>query len=159
MLRLNKLTDYAVVMLCHMGMDNGYVYTVAKLAQGSGVPQPTAAKLMKQLLHSGLVSSQRGAAGGYVLMRPLTQIAISEVITAMEGPIALTACVDGAEDICTSMALCPIKGNWNKVNQAIKSALDSVSLADVTPSPINFLTSQTRQKSPHIAHSKLGRHR
>ena len=156
MLRLNKLTDYAVVVLCHMGMERNSVYTVSRLARGSGVPQPTVAKLMKQLVRSGLVSSQRGASGGYMLRRSLTEIAISDVITSLEGPIALTACVDGTEDICASIALCPIKGNWNKVNQAIKEALDNVSLADVAPNPVNFLPVNPVQKLEKTLHNELG---
>jgi FeS assembly SUF system regulator len=148
MLRLNKLTDYAVVMLCHMGMARDDVFTVPQLASDSGVPQPTVAKLMKQLGRAGVVTSQRGASGGYSLSRPPAEIAISDVITALEGPISLTACVDGADDSCDSMAMCPMSGNWNKVNQAIRHALDGVTLADMTPDPLAIFAAPGEFNSP-----------
>ena len=56
----------------------------------------------------------------------------------MEGPIALTACVAGSDDRCDVEALCPIRGNWNRVNQAIHRALDGVSLADMAAAPFAF---------------------
>jgi DNA-binding IscR family transcriptional regulator len=56
---------------------------------------------------------------------------VSEIIEALDGPIALTACVDGTTDQCDVEASCPIRGNWNTVNEAIKSALDRVTLADL----------------------------
>ena len=135
MIRLNRLTDYAVVVLSQMGRDPDRVHTTARLAEDSAVPLPTVSKLMKQLARAGLVTSRRGAAGGYVLSRPAAQITVVEVITALEGPIALTACVDGAVDHCDVEALCAMRGNWNKVNRAIETALASVSLADMSVSP------------------------
>lgn len=139
MLRLNKLTDYAVVMLSRMSGDADGVFTAASLAQESGVPQPTVAKLMKQLGRAGIVTSQRGASGGYILSRRAEDISIAEVVTALEGPISLTACIDGVDTSCSAMSLCPMSGNWNRVNHAIKSALDSVSLADMAPDETAFL--------------------
>ena len=133
MLRLNKLTDYAVVMLSRMSGDADGVFTAANLAQESGVPQPTVAKLMKQLGRAGIVTSQRGANGGYMLNRRAEDVSIAEIVTALEGPISLTACIEGADTSCSVMAMCPMSGNWNKVNRAIKNALDSVTLADMIP--------------------------
>jgi FeS assembly SUF system regulator len=148
MLRLNKLTDYAIVMLSRMSTDPDSVYTASGLAQDSGVPQPTVAKLMKQLGRAGVVTSQRGAAGGYVLSRQAEDISIAEIVTALEGPISLTACIDGADTSCNAMSLCPMSGNWNKVNQAIRSALDDVTLADMAPDEIPLLKVPTQAKDP-----------
>ncbi|HZD25264.1 MAG TPA: SUF system Fe-S cluster assembly regulator [Alphaproteobacteria bacterium] len=145
MIRLNKLTDYAVVMLTQMSGELGEVFTVPRLSQDSGVPQPTVAKLMKLLARDGVVSSQRGAAGGYVLERAPEAISIAEIITALEGPIALTACIDGADTSCSALSLCPMSGNWNKVNRAIQQALSGVSLADMTPEPVDFLALEPRE--------------
>lgn len=134
MIRLNRMTDYAVVVLGRMGREG--VLNVAQLAQDSGVPQPTVAKLLKQLAQAGVVASQRGAAGGYVLARPASAITVAEIIAALEGPISLTACVDGVEGQCDVERLCPMRGNWDKVNRAIRAALESVTLADMTPAPM-----------------------
>ena len=56
---------------------------------------------------------------------------VTAIVQALEGPIAFTACVDGAEDACEVESLCPMRGNWNRVNDAIRSALDKVTLADM----------------------------
>lgn len=140
MMKLNKLTDYAVLMLTHMGESPGEVFTVPQLAQESGVPQPTVAKLMKQLGRGGIVTSQRGAGGGYTLHGTLVKISVARVIEALEGPISITGCVEGGDTSCDSLPLCPMSGNWNRVNQAIQEALEGVSLADMTAPPVTFLT-------------------
>jgi Rrf2 family protein len=77
----------------------------------------------------GLVASLRGARGGYRLARKLDCIPVSDVIEAIDGPIALTACVDGGD--CESGCLCPMRGRWDPVNQAIRAALTAISLADM----------------------------
>lgn len=131
MIRLSKLTDYAIVVLSEMARHVGAVHTVAHLADRTGVPAPTVAKLMKALTPAGLTLSQRGATGGYALSRPANAISIAEIITALDGPIALTACVDGADSQCGVERLCPMRGGWEKVNSAIRGALEQVTLADM----------------------------
>lgn len=126
MFRLSKLTDYAVVVLVRLARDGG-VQTSPGIAAAIGLPEPTVAKVLKAMTCSGLVASQRGARGGYRLARPLDRIPVSDVIAAIDGPIALTACVDGGE--CESGCLCPMRGRWDPVNQAIRSALGGISLA------------------------------
>ena len=137
MLRLSKLTDYAVVVLVRLaGMDG--VQTSPGIAAATGIPEPTVAKVLKTLAAGDLVSSQRGARGGYRLNRSLASIPIADVIAAVDGPIALTACVEGSASECESRALCPMRGRWDPVNDAIYSALSRISLADmqVVPPPI-----------------------
>ena len=130
MLRLSKLTDYAVVVLVRL--DSGAeVQTSTGIAASTGVPEPTVAKVLKTLSASALVTSQRGARGGYRLARPLEDIPVSEVIAAMDGPIALAACVDGSVTECESLALCPVRGRWDPVNDSIQRALSAISLADM----------------------------
>ena len=76
------------------------------------------------------MTSQRGARGGYRLARTLAAIPIADVVVAIDGPIALTECVDGAGP-CESEALCPVRGRWNPVNAAVRNALAAISLADI----------------------------
>jgi FeS assembly SUF system regulator len=130
MLRLSKLTDYAVVVLVRLaGMD--CVQTSPGIAAATGIPEPTVAKVLKTLAASDLVSSQRGARGGYRLNRSLSDIPVAAVIAAVDGPIALTACVEGSITGCESQGLCPMRGRWDPVNEAIQSALSSITLADM----------------------------
>ena len=88
MLRLSKLTDYAVVVLVRLGGSEG-VQTSTGIAAATGIPEPTVAKVLKTLAASDLVASQRGARGGYRLNRSLAAIPIADVIAAVDGPIAL----------------------------------------------------------------------
>ena len=129
MLKLSRLTDYAVVALVRLSAAE-CVETSPGIAAAIGIPEPTVAKVLKALAGRGLVISTRGARGGYRLGRPLSQIAVSEVIMAIDGPIALTSCVDGALG-CESQSLCPMAGRWNPVNDAIRGALGSITLADM----------------------------
>lgn len=135
MLRLSKLTDYAVVVLIRLGEGDRVapdcVQTSPGLSAGTGVPEPTVAKVLKSLATAGLVSSQRGARGGYRLLRPLATISVADVITAVDGPIALTACVDGSTAGCEVSSVCAVKGRWDLVNDAIQNALSGITLADM----------------------------
>lgn len=128
MLRLSKLTDYAVVVLTRLDRA-GTVQTSVGLAASTLVPEPTVAKVLKALAQAGLVTSQRGARGGYRLARGLDQISVVHVIEAVDGPIAITACVDGAA--CSCGVHCHMHGRWDPVNTAIRKALSAVSLADL----------------------------
>lgn len=145
MFRLSNLTDYAVVVMSAMARQSGAVQTVTQIADRTGVPAPTVAKLMKALVPAGLMVSHRGAAGGYVLARDPEAISIAEIIAALDGPIAITHCVDGAESTCGVERLCPMRGNWEKVNRAVRDALESVSLADMmAPVPDFFAEPASR---------------
>jgi FeS assembly SUF system regulator len=126
MLKLSKLTDYAVVVLVRLSEESG-IQTSGGIAATTGVPEPTVAKVLKTMTTAGLVVSQRGARGGY----PLPAISIAEVIMAIDGPIALTACVEHSATVCDASSLCPVKGRWDTVNTAIQDALSAISLADM----------------------------
>ena len=134
MFRLNRLTDYAVVVMAQMAQHSDAVRTAPQISEYTGVPLPTVAKILNALNRERLVISQRGATGGYALSRPAAEITVAEIIQALEGPIALTACVDGNSGDCCVETLCPMRGNWDKVNKAIRGALSTVSLEDMTPS-------------------------
>src|SRR5215475_3717931 len=122
-------------MLSYMAAREGEVYTTARLAERSAVPEPTAAKILKLLVRAGVLTSQRGSGGGYELARPASQISVSEIIVALDGPIALAACVDGSDEHCGVETLCSMRGNWNRVNRAIRSALEEITLADMAAHP------------------------
>ena len=136
MLRLSKLTDYAVVVLTRLDdAAEGGVLTAPVLAGATGLAEPTVAKVLKILAHAGLVEGRRGALGGYRLTRPLAAIPLIEVITAMDGPIALTACVDNSFGVCESESACPVRGRWDPVNEAIRRALTGISISDLAGPP------------------------
>lgn len=143
MFRLNRLTDYAVVVMSQMAVREGAVCKAPDIARSTAVPLPTVAKILNALMKAELVASQRGMAGGYSLTRSPSDISVADIVEALEGPIALTACVTGATEGCGVESLCPMHGHWNKVNDAIRQALEGVSLAEISINEV--LTAMTRE--------------
>lgn len=133
MIKLNKMTDYGVVVLVHLAEADGAVATAPDIAAATGLTQPTVAKLLKILVQGGLAVSQRGAQGGYVLACPAKEIPIVQAIEVLDGPLSLTDCVDNDHDSCERADCCPMSGRWNRVNAAILGALESLTLADMMP--------------------------
>ena len=99
MFRLNRLTDYAVVVMTQMTHRPEEVHTAPQIANDTGIPLPTVAKLLNALARESLVVSHRGAAGGYTLGRSAEEISVAEIIQVLEGPIALTACTSHVYDL------------------------------------------------------------
>jgi len=130
MLKLSKLTDYATVILSHIARDKMRVHAALEIAEATGIAQPTASKILKILVKAGILSSLRGAKGGYRLARPPERITVASVIGALEGPIALTECSMSYKG-CDQASGCRIQGNWHLINQKIMQALESVTLADM----------------------------
>ncbi len=131
MLRLNRLTDYAIVVLGALAYRLGDVMPTAQLATLTGLNQPTVAKVAKLLQAEGLLETRRGASGGYRLLAAPQDISLVDIVEAVEGPIAVNGCVDGAQDPCAVSNCCFMSNHWNKVNGAVRSALEDVSLADL----------------------------
>jgi FeS assembly SUF system regulator len=130
MIKISKLADYAVVLLAELS--KGDMLPATTLAQQTRLPEPTVSKVMKILNKSNITESVRGAHGGYKLTRAQDEITIAEIITAIDGPIALTACADESHDECSFSAGCSVSGRWTNVNNAVKDALARVTLADMT---------------------------
>ncbi len=133
MIRMSKLADYSFILLTQMVSGDYPSWAASDLAEKTGLPGPTVAKIMKLLAKNGVVTAQRGSAGGYTLSGPAMTITVASVIEAIDGPIALTACVDEAEPDCVAHDFCPLHGGWDKVNQAVRQALVGVTLADMIP--------------------------
>ncbi len=134
MIKLSRLTDYAIVIMAAMARREGASLSASSLAEQTALPEPTVSKVLKLLVKGGVISSIRGVNGGYALKARPADIRVGDIIAAMEGPIALTSCVKGSKDTCSIESLCMLHGRWNVVNIAIKTALDNVTLADMLPS-------------------------
>ena len=139
MIKLSRLADYSIVLMTQLAARPGSLVQAPDMALVTGLPVPTVAKTLKRLSQVGLVESQRGAKGGYVLVREAAEIPVTEIITAVDGPIALTDCTVEEDGVCEIEALCPTRTNWKKINEAVVSALESISLADMTPQMAPFV--------------------
>ena len=145
MIRLGRLTDYALVLMTHMArMPVQQLHTSAALAQGSRLPLPTVTKVLKALQQGELLISHRGVKGGYTLGRAAAEISVADVIAALEGPLALTACSTPVPGACDLESYCPIKDNQRIVNRVVRNALERVALSDLAH-PLQVVTIQPKQ--------------
>jgi FeS assembly SUF system regulator len=135
--KLSRMADYGVVVLSYMARRPDALSTAPDLAARTTLPGPTVSKILKSLAKGSVVTATRGAHGGYALARPVEQITVAEIIAALDGPVALTACVEGSSDSCAVESLCPMAGGWNRINVAVKAALDAVTLADLIEESAN----------------------
>jgi FeS assembly SUF system regulator len=130
MLRMSRLTDYGMLILTRMAAAQDDLHTAASLAAQARLGPPTVAKILKCLAHAGLVCSQRGAHGGYRLARPADRITAAEIIEALEGPVAITEC-SAEVHRCELESFCNVGSAWQRINGAIRRALDEITLAQL----------------------------
>lgn len=130
-MKLSHLADYAVVLMTAAArFPAGERLSATALAEETGVPLPTAQKLMGQLASRGLLGSHRGAGGGFSLSRSASDISLADIIEAVEGPIAMSACSSGGYD-CALDSHCRVKPHLGIVGHAVRGALGSVSLTEL----------------------------
>ena len=130
MLRISKMTDYAIVMMVELTRE-GETLSAHALADRVHVEVPTASKVLKLLAGANLLQSYRGANGGYRVNRPAEQISVAEVIAAIEGPIAMTEC-SVEPGLCHQEDRCNLRSNWQRISVAVSQALQDVSLAEMS---------------------------
>jgi FeS assembly SUF system regulator len=131
-MRLSHLADYAVVLMTAAARRGaGARLSATELSAETGVPLPTTQKLMGQLAASGLLTSARGASGGFALARPAQDISLADIVEAVEGPIALTMCSDSNNHECILDAHCRVKPHMGVVGNAVRGALGAVSLTEL----------------------------
>jgi Rrf2 family protein len=135
-MRLTSLADYAVVVMAAAARrPAGARLSAGLLAGETGVPVPTAQKVMGRLAGAGLLESARGAGGGFRLARPAGGISLADIIEAVEGPIAMTNCIAGSIHDCALEGSCRVKPHLNAANDAVRGALQGVSLEQLACSP------------------------
>jgi FeS assembly SUF system regulator len=131
-MRLTHLADYAVVLMTAAARyPAGERLSATELSADTGVPLPTAQKLMGQLAASGLLSSVRGAGGGFALARAPGEISLADIVEAVEGPIALTMCSDSNNHECILDKHCRVKPHIGIVGNAVRGALGAVRLTEL----------------------------
>ncbi|MGN6495738.1 MAG: SUF system Fe-S cluster assembly regulator [Tsuneonella sp.] len=126
-MRLSNLADYAVVTMSAAARHCGGARTsAAELADETGLPAPTVQKIVSKLTAAGLLRTTRGARGGLQLARPAAAITLADIVEAVEGPIALTQCVETRD--CSLDHTCSVRPHWALVNDALRGALADVPL-------------------------------
>ncbi len=166
-MRLSHLADYAVVLMTAAARrPAGERLSATELSADTGVPLPTTQKLMGQLAASGLLSSARGASGGFALARPAAEISLADIVEAVEGPIVMTMCSDSNNHDCILDAHCRVKPHMGVVGNAVRGALGAVSLENlaepppsVCPEPVEglpFSPAKERTVLRQAQHERIG---
>ncbi|MDA2937196.1 SUF system Fe-S cluster assembly regulator [Acidobacteria bacterium AH-259-A15] len=131
MIRMSKETDYGIILLAHFAGDKERLtHSARALAAETYLPLPMVSKILKILAREGFLVSYRGVKGGYSLARPPERVPIAEIITAMEGPVAMTECVEAPGE-CRHEPVCQLRSNWQKINEVVLLALGSITLSDL----------------------------
>ena len=130
MLRISKMSDYAIMVMVELSTADGEVLSAHALADRSRLELPTVSKVLKLLVKAGLVDSFRGATGGYSLQRDAGDVSVAEIISAIEGPIAMTEC-SAEEGLCAQEDICGLRGNWQRISVAVAEAIERVTLAEM----------------------------
>jgi len=132
MFRLNKLTDYAVVLMTHIAITpEPSLHTARELAEGTQLPLATVGKVLRVLLDHRLVISHRGMKGGYTMARPAREISVAQIIGAFEGPIGFTEC-NTTPGCCDLERSCTVRYNSGVIGKALQHALEGIRLSDLT---------------------------
>lgn len=132
MLKISRLADYGIVLLTFMAKEpRDEVFTARDLANTTCLPLPMVSKVLKLLARGNLLDSHRGVKGGYSLSRCSELISLADIISALDGPIALTTCLESSENCCGIETNCYTKSYWTVVNNRVVKALQTLSLAEM----------------------------
>ena len=136
MFRLSKIADYGIIILAHLaqqGEDGTATRSLAarELAEHVDLPLPMVSKVLKTLTRAGVLESHRGIKGGYSLAHRPEDLSVADMITALDGPLALTQCSLGPT-ACDLEQSCAVKSPWLVITRVVHDALASVTLADIT---------------------------
>ena len=131
MFKLSKTTDYGIVLMAQLASEpSPEPQNARELAACSDLPVPMVSKILKALAKEGLLSSHRGAKGGFALARDPEDLPVAEMIRVLEGPLALTDCAVGPA-VCSHESACVVREPWQQINRVVERALEDVTLADL----------------------------
>jgi FeS assembly SUF system regulator len=150
MIRITRQTDYGIVLLTHMAAHLERRYNAPELAGEVHLPLPMVSKILKLLTREGLLASHRGTKGGYSLARVPEEISMAEIVASLEGPVAITECIDESSG-CTYQPTCRVRTNWQRINDALRNALAGISLAEMTHPSDRLITLGNRPAAPAIS--------
>ena len=131
MLKLTRFADYGVVLMTHIAGSKDAVRSAQSLAEATGIPLPTVSKLLSMFARGGLLQAVRGARGGFRLARDAQEISVADIIGVVDGPIALTQCLEAGSSVCELELLCPSRYAWGTINRAVRETLENLSVAEL----------------------------
>lgn len=150
MLQLTKRTEYALIALTLLGERAGEVLSVREICERFPIPKRLLAEVLKDLSRSGMLESQRGANGGYVLARSPKSVTVGEVVGTLEGRPGLTSCESTglhAGSPCDIEHVCPIRSPIDRLRGDLWSLLERTTLHDlIHPAPLSTESAISRAR-------------
>jgi len=137
-IKITRETDYGIVLTAFMATREQQPFSAATLAKERRLPLPMVSKILKSLARAGVLTSQRGAKGGYLLARSPDRISVADIVDALEGPIAITECSADSSPDCLSH--CSVSGHWHRINRVVREALDNITLRQMSEPPVREAT-------------------
>ena len=140
MIKVSRMADYAILLVCKMSNDENKVYSSQELSIVTSLKITTISKILTKLTKANVTDSIRGVSGGYKLTMQAEDISVGNIIDIIDGKVALTICVEEGENHnCDLVSLCPSQSNWQIINNTVREALNSVSIAEMAnPFVSNF---------------------
>ncbi len=138
MLKLSKKAEYAILAMQFMAENSGYKLNAKEIAFQLGLSFEFLSKTMQALNKSGLVESQQGVKGGYILSKDADNISLMEIINATEEKIGIVDCLNSNVDICDRNEICVIKDPMHKIQKLIDNIFNLTSLKDLAISDLDL---------------------
>ena len=130
MFKLTRKSEYALIALRHLQMNDTLLSSSKEISQMYMIPRQVLAKVLQKMVKLNYIDAYKGSNGGYKLKKSLKKIRLAEFIEKMEGPLGLVDC--NINDNCNQIDYCNIKMPINKINENIKSVLNKIKIADIT---------------------------
>jgi FeS assembly SUF system regulator len=130
MLRITKMTDYAVLILANLALYDNKMLTAKEIASETHISLPTTQKILKKLNRKNLVISKQGASGGYSLDPETKKLSVATLLEKLDGDLSITQCSSN-DDQCEVEDFCNIGNAWQMINQRVQWALNDITLGDL----------------------------
>jgi len=133
-MKISTNSRYALRFLARVAQKNGERVTTSSVAQVEGISEKLLERIAAKLSAEGFVKSVKGAHGGYMLSREADKITVSEILKTMERPYLPHHCVEDPENCCKMHQGCNMLCLWKRIDEAICSVTDNVTIADIVRS-------------------------
>ena len=132
MIKVSRMADYAVLLVCKMSKNEDKFYSANELSLNTSLKTTTINKILTKLTKANITSSIRGVTGGYKLAMGADDISVGNIIDIIDGRVALTVCVEkGENNNCELESVCTSRSNWQVINNAVCNALNSISIEEM----------------------------
>jgi Rrf2 family protein len=140
LMQIPRKVDYGLRAVIYLaGQEMERCCSIAEIAREQSIPRKFLEKIIQDLIRKGLIKSKRGACGGYMLARPAEAISFYDVIEAIEGPVAVNACMD--EHLgCDQLPRCTMVGVWSEVQKKVTEVFTSTTIGQLRQTPCRNFT-------------------